>query len=103
MNQKTIMQVSAREILVSELCASGWTEGAAQKASEHMTCEMYRPEIIAELTQESRRILLEKLNLYSIVGALDDIARQGKASGDYRAAAIATAKLADLLPLITKP
>lgn len=30
MNQKTITQVSAREVLVSELCASGWKEADAQ-------------------------------------------------------------------------
>jgi len=99
----TIREITTREMLKADLLASGWSEQSATKAVAPFTGERCDEDIVWEMVDERRAELFSLLNLKKIAAKLDRIADNAQVAGDYRAAAIATAKLADLLPLVAKP
>lgn len=97
-----IREVSHTEVHAAELIASGWPEGVIHDLLKN-TDPVYRVPVIAELVRDYKFELMSKMNLYRVVCNLETIKTQAMAAGEYDAAAIAAARLADLLPSVPQP
>lgn len=96
-----IRELSNAEVHAAELIASGWPEELIHGWLKN-TDTVYRSTVIAELVRDYKLELISKMNLYRVVCNLDAIRTQAMSAGEYDAAAIAAARLADLLPSVTK-
>lgn len=96
-----IRELSNAEIHAVELIASGWPEDLVHSWLK-TTNPVYRTAVINELAQDYKFELMSKMNLYRVVCNLDAVRAQAMSAGAYDAAALAAARLADLLHLVTK-
>lgn len=97
-----VRELSNAEVHAAELIASGWPEELIHSWLKS-TDPVYRVNVIAELTQDFKLELISKMNLYRVVCNLEAIRTRAMSVGEYDAAAIAAARLADLLPSIPQP
>ncbi|WP_419057186.1 hypothetical protein [Kluyvera georgiana] len=97
-----IRELSNAEVHAAELIASGWPEELIHGWLK-TTAPVYRVTVIAELVRDYKLELMTKMNLYRVVCNLEAIRTGAMSAGEYDAAAIAAARLADLLPLVPQP
>ncbi|HDG1667441.1 TPA: hypothetical protein PFE31_001689 [Kluyvera ascorbata] len=96
-----IRELSIAEVHAAELIASGFPEELIHSWLKS-TDPVYRVSVINELTLDYKMELMSKVNLYRIACNLDLVRAQALSAGAYDAAALAAARLADLLHLVPK-
>ncbi|AUZ66645.1 hypothetical protein V8J08_003606 [Citrobacter amalonaticus] len=100
---KSSIEISTSEVLAAELIASGWPKDVIFTSLKGITDHDFRENVITEISQRLRVELLSRLNLYHVSNSLENIRVRALSVGAYDAAALAASRLADLLPLVTKP